>query len=116
MDEREIKKYCIRVNADHPNGNGSFVKILFAEEKGDDRIQQACHNRQNDLTPQVGSFPTDIQNAGHSRAYHAKHHQPGQYIFKTDIKMRFSFHSNVIIQFSPAYCKKKHQRQLTLMF
>ena len=116
MDEIEISKYRIIVETDHPDGDGGFVKMLLAGEGCNQRIQQACHNRQNDLAPQVGSFPTDVQDAGHCRTCHAKHHQPGQYIFRTDIKMRFSFHNTFIIHFITRFCNKKHQRSFALMF
>ena len=90
-------KYEEIVKADHPDGDRSFIKMLSAAEYGDEQIQQGGRNRQNDLTPHIGSFRTDEDKAGHYRANHAKYHHPGEEVLHTDIKMRFSFHNNVII-------------------
>ena len=85
------------VKANHPNGDCGLVKTFTAAENGDEQIQQGGRNRQNDLTPRIGSFRTDKDKAGHYRANHAKYHHPGEEVLHTDIKVRFSFHNNVII-------------------
>ena len=90
------KQQCIE-SAHQPNGNGSFVKLLLAHQQADKGVKYSSCNRQKDLAPRIGAFPTEHDNAGHCRADHTKGDQPGHNVFQTDIKMCFLFHSDFII-------------------
>ena len=78
----ETGEYKEIVNADHPDGDSSFIKLFLAGDQCDVRKKQSCCDWQNDLAPQrdsdAGSFHTDKPNAGHCRADHAQRHHPGQ--------------------------------------
>ena len=73
------------VNGIEPDSKRSLIIHFLAVAEGDQRKQQAGYDRQNDLIPHPNAFLTGEHEAGHYRANHAKHHQPGQHIFIADI-------------------------------
>ena len=89
-------KHKEEIKGDQPDGDCGLIKPFFTADDRGQRIKQGGCYRQKDLAPPVGTFLTDQQDAGHCRADHAKHHQPGQQVFLADIKSCFSFHTEKV--------------------